>query len=258
MTWTLNFTPKRDIETSRKDLAPHVSRMEEGIEILATAMAEIENTINHAKRALVDARLRPQRLHNAKGVVGKLPAELWRLVFAQGLSSDINGIPNNTIYLLAITSICHTWRNIAIGYPHIWSHISFVVGESIEVPHYDLMVAYFERSANVTFSFALDYCAYMDFAAYEDASWINSLHRHIHRCRNLFASFHSHNAIYAFFPLPGRLPMLESLTLRLLWDGSDHDSPICLFNNKIDGQIRFLDQCHLKFRFDSSVSLGIV
>lgn len=75
----------------------------------------------------------------------------------------------------------------------------------------------------------------------DDISWLKPLFSlHIHRCRSLQVIFDTHRIAAAFFPLPGRLPALEKLDVRIAEIRNTSLAGIPLFDSPAEAQIKHL------------------
>ncbi|KAJ8095576.1 hypothetical protein PM082_023106 [Marasmius tenuissimus] len=79
----------------------------------------------------------------------RLPADIWRLIFVKTLPENILGLCTRTTKSspLLLTTICRSWREIALSTPSLWNsiHIHFPIVESSETPNPDCIARLHER-----------------------------------------------------------------------------------------------------------------
>lgn len=146
-----------------------------------------------------------------------------------------------TIYLTTISSTCHAWRDLVIGYPILWTDISLRLGSRNAPPCQDLIEAYIDRSNNAPFSVYIVHHE-VNGTVQSRISWLSPLlHRHIHRCRRLEAYFECYEDARTLFPLPGTLPAMERLEVTLEMPLDDTNIQVVpLVTTAADAPIRIL------------------
>ncbi|KAJ8095354.1 hypothetical protein PM082_023124 [Marasmius tenuissimus] len=79
----------------------------------------------------------------------RLPADIWRLIFIQTLPDNVFGLCTRTTKSspLLLTTICHSWREIALSTPSLWNsiHIHFPIVQSSETLNPDCITRLHER-----------------------------------------------------------------------------------------------------------------
>lgn len=144
-------------------------------------------------------------------------------------------------YLVAITSVCHQWREITINHSQLWNDIKFSAEEQNPTTCRGYIEAQFERSSPAKFSFCID------LAGCETGThvWlVPLLHSHIHRCCQLNLIVLDGQYPKGLFPLPSHLPSLEELEVTVddvveLWK-LDLSAPLRVLSLEMYGPIDFL------------------
>jgi len=84
----------------------------------------LRQAIDHEIKVLEDTLQSSKRRRNALVPISRLPPETLAMIFSF-LSSSAFDEDADYLKWLHATHVCHQWRETALNYPHLWSHINF-------------------------------------------------------------------------------------------------------------------------------------
>ena len=84
----------------------------------------LRQAIDHEINLLEDTLRLSKRRRNSLAPISQLPPETLAMIFSF-LSFSIFNEETSYQKWLCATHVCHQWRETALNYPHLWSHINF-------------------------------------------------------------------------------------------------------------------------------------
>lgn len=142
-----------------------------------------------------------------------LPPELISSIFLFPYRSDREGYKELLIFLVRITAVCSTWREVALATPVLWTEISLRIypflGTRLNVLA-DIISAHLNRSQTAPLYLTLGNNSIRG-STY--STIFPLLSSHLQRCRDISVTATFHSAWGKMFPLRGRFDNLDSLTL---------------------------------------------
>ena len=181
------------------------------------------------------ARCHTFTTHNREAPVSKLPMELLSEIFHIGLD-EYDPDDHHTIkYLSTISSICSTWRGIALGTPSLWRRIIYMdhgrclrpKTENPTIPQHtqDRLFAYLSRSKSCSILLHLHFGA----SSLRIQAIKRILYPHLSRCLSIWLSFVSQRNVGDFLPLPGNLCRLTEFACASMYFDVDACPPPPIF-----------------------------
>lgn len=145
-----------------------------------------------------------------------LPFELIAEAFKLGRNM-VTEFPDDTVYLLLITSVCSVWRSVALSVPELWTNIQSKWWFKKSTRKVNLakerLEAYIARSKSASLDISLNFLgslARWDVPlAYTEKFLCNRIFPHLHRCRSLVLYLSEHIKVNTFLPLPGSMERLR-------------------------------------------------
>lgn len=169
-------------------------------------------------------------LHNRHGISGRLPHELWGMVFIYCVQAK--GGRSMMHLCQTLLSICRSWRTVAFGLPCLWTEIVYVYDPGSRRTALSYVKACLKYSKNSALEVHI---SYMHLANERFRGLVRLLMPHADRFKHI-ELYLSHDELGAdLFPFPGQLPLLRSFSLEFdsrntAWQ--ELPQVICLLNGQ--------------------------
>lgn len=192
---------------------------------------------------------------NNSGIIGRFPPEIWCLIFyciEYDNSSELEDASIIVLRCRTIISVCHDWRAIAFDLPNLWNEVNYTHRTSPRPTDLSYVEACLVHSKTSVLTI---HVYYSDLDTEKLRRFVHLLVPHAHRLRHVNVCFALELMAADFFPLPGQLPLLYSLSIEIDYDnvGLLPSPPIVYLSNGQAARLRSLTLLCVNspFQFDS-------
>ncbi|KAF8323495.1 uncharacterized protein EI90DRAFT_3130360 [Cantharellus anzutake] len=165
-----------------------------------------ERTLEGLKREQAAIKCAWARVQNCTNPSFRIPEEILSEIFRIGytVAGDIC-MAEETTYLGTITSVCHHWRQTAIGSAPLWTNIVAEAGD-----FNPKMRLYLERSREAPLRFTVIADNRLNkWASGQIRNWMDSLGSYLARTHSLTIRTTDHDVAQTIFPLRVPMPSLQ-------------------------------------------------
>ena len=181
---------------------------------LSTEVSSLESALAALNHELSLARCGLNRVLNASSFSCRIPDVLLSDIFAWACTGGVTNPKDEHWTLLAISSVCHHWRGVALRSPALWACIRIKAGEFDPMMH-----AYLERSVAATLRLTVELDnSFIQWSPTRIQSWIDSLASYFERCITLKFILQDFTVVRTIFPIRHKMPYLREFS----WEGGMH------------------------------------